>query len=806
MQFNNWIIYLLLAVVLVLIIILYWRLSTPSTANIEGFSSNNEKLGKIKSHNFNDFTIWTNRITAFLSTTPVAPISFWSPKLTTPATTGYFKLGDTLSTNNTYSKPTTDTILVKGDTIQPDSYNLLTKITNPALDNFTPDQYNYYTDLVSNITNFDDLSAISAQYSSILTLLTDMQDSIRNNMVTNVLSNIAVYRYYGPYPGQQRYTGTHINYNFNDGILANLEQNNSNLSIDGYFGNDLYSGPNLAQQLKLTKSLFNDIINGQTNTEGNPTITSPIPTYSNNTYSGDYVAVFPMGFKISYNVQNNDGTYNPIITISTPPEQINASASNNNSINSSINIKPNIPLNITDVTGIKINQNIVDYPISIPLSNLISMYDVRKTIKNVIYNLSNSINKILIDELEKSFDSIENYLQKVNITYHNYLNVVTCNKGTADAWRWSAPSFPYVLGGGEYQTNSTFISVDNALKSSVIDKVNTINFDWDIQNNIVLDFGLFLNKISNYVDILQQLATSKIAEIPLAIYQPVCSNPNYQALGDVVVNRLEDINNQNEYPTLACIPNTCVKDVRRWKLTDIVYENANPYFAIFYNPYTGTFKTTTTKGDLPDGMVQKVVSCIEGCKAVDKLVKSDQCAKEIAKYNKDVVSETPVVDTSATDEEDGYYLDRISRRENQLQTIKDGLNIIKLRSDQADSIAKAKSRQALQSYLDKQGANIDTVRSRLEKEGDTTVLNVKIPPHYKVDVVNKILDAVKNSNLPNKDDIIARIIASQRGKSHIVSKDDLNARMDDILSHCPDVNPNLIKKSVINSLCVGCNI
>ena len=99
--------------------------------------------------------------------------------------------------------------------------------------------------------------------------------------------------------------------------------------------------------------------------------------------------------------------------------------------------------------------------------------DILKKIKQHLININTSI-------ILNSQENIKKEQNKL-IKYHNYLNIVTCTKD-------SSP-YPWILGGGELQSNSVNITVDKNFKSTVIDKVNTINFDWDIQDNIALDFG-----------------------------------------------------------------------------------------------------------------------------------------------------------------------------------------------------------------------------------------------------------------------------------------------------------------------------
>ena len=743
-----------------------------------------------------------------LSNNLVSPISFWAPNLKTNKNIGYLKLGDTISTDNNFIPPTNELVVVKGDTLPPSSYTKIAQISNPTLDSLSPTQRNNYISLMTNIKNSNNTNAISAAFSNILNILPSMQDSIRANMLQKVLSNIAVYRYssvvYGwgdfyltnfyKYHGNvQHNTGEVMpnddfiqNYNFLTDVTNNGSRKYSNW----------YSGTWKAGFIQIPNNYSSIIQTGQKDDSNNSTLITHTDNFTSSgvPYGTEYLLVLPMGFSITY---KDDDTNRKITTISTNIESVDFNSVNPNSINTTISSVPQSTIQYNDGNGYTFINTIINQPISIPLNQLISSSDITTAINNAIFSIKEFVNPQLIDQFKNITSSISDYLSSVSVIYNNNVNVVRCVNPARPDEIWN------FINSGKVQ-----ISVDNAFAASVADKINTINFSFDSANatNSVKPFAQFLSKLTDYVDILSTFDPKTVKDIPLVIYRPVSKTPDYVGLGDIVFGAETDLNTVNEYPTLACIPSTCVKDIRRWKSTDMVYENTSPYFAIYYNPYTGTFRTSTVRNQLPDGMVQKVISCIQGCKSVDNLIKSDQCAKQIAKKNSNIIADTPIMDTAALDEEDEYYISKIAQRDNKIGTIKDGIQLLKLRSDQTDSISKAQSRQALQSYLDNQAANINDVRGRLQQDAGHTQVNVNIPANYKIDVVKAVVKTIQNSNLPNKDDIIARIIASQNGKNKLVSKDELNAKMDDVLSHCPEINPNLIKKSVIRNLCYGCNI
>jgi len=172
MEFRNWIIYLLLAVIIVLFILLYWRINKNE---VESFMNEGEILAKQLTTNYQDNSIWSNRITALKSRQLISPISFWSPNLSITNNIGYYKIGDTLSINNFFTAPENETVLVKGDVQEPTRYDNIVNISNQYYNNLTPEQQESYSFLFSNINNFDNLDELKSKLNEILYLLSSQE-------------------------------------------------------------------------------------------------------------------------------------------------------------------------------------------------------------------------------------------------------------------------------------------------------------------------------------------------------------------------------------------------------------------------------------------------------------------------------------------------------------------------------------------------------------------------------------------------------------------------------------------------------
>ena len=67
--------------------------------------------------------------------------------------------------------------------------------------------------------------------------------------------------------------------------------------------------------------------------------------------------------------------------------------------------------------------------------------------------------------------------------------------------------------------------------------------------------------------------------------------------------------------------------------------------------------------------------------------------------------------------------------------------------DKANIVNKEMNKNKLQTYVDTQKRNIDIVMQRLEKDKNSIQTNINIP----IDVLNKILDMIKNLNIPQTE-------------------------------------------------------
>jgi hypothetical protein len=803
--------YLLIALIAILTIILVINLLyRDGDSLVESFDSNtsiNVRLTYKKSLDYTDGLIWSNKLET-LDNNLVFPLSFWNPKLS--GGDGYLMLGDAISLTNTYNAPDHATILVTGDTPAPISYTKIVDIPNPNLDEISAEAFNDYILLINSVKSFskDHLQTMRNLLIDIRDLLPSYRDMLNAQMITQLTSNIQVQRYINIINGQHgEFYMYDTGVNFVDStFLTPLQVNNIMLSC---WGANTCVQPSTAVPKSGTDGYRTyhvlasnvDVITASTsqlNKYNEKSYTWPQP-YSDEASTtkyfsngSDYIVTIPQGCRIIY----TNGSANGIdIAVNTTPNDQGAGGLNSTGVN-----PPSIyDIVINNNPELTFNKHIVHNPIKVSLNTLITSQTLSIKMDAIIAEAGKVASSAFTDVLSGFKTAIAAYVDNGNamVIYNNYVAAVTCKANNYPQYVWDFVNAADI-------NNTIAASTDpNDMHEFIAAKVNTIAYGWDA--SVSADMAQMLRKLSNYVIILDYLMGGDVGNIPLLIYRPEPPHDGYISLGDVVVTRASDVEYINEYPRLACIPATCVKQVRPWKSTDLIYENigSGQYYALYNNPYTGTFKTVTTQGDMPDGMVCKVIACVQGPGEIDKLIKSDKCARKAAEINKNMRDSAPLVNQLAYSAEDEYTLNKIAKRDTNIAAVRKGVDLITAHDAQVDAVNAVTSRRVFDTYLSQQASNIDNLLTNLEKRNDIAV-NLKLPPRF--NMMQVLIDIINKSALRDKEALIARLLASQKGKKQEISPAELKSRLNEALDHCPELNPNMIKKSVINSICYGCNI
>jgi hypothetical protein len=311
------------------------------------------------------------------------------------------------------------------------------------------------------------------------------------------------------------------------------------------------------------------------------------------------------------------------------------------------------------------------------------------------------------------------------------------------------------------------------------------------------DFTIFLNDLQN----------NTIKNLPLKIYKPIPPK-GYLSLGHIfcnLQNQLDDIKISDVAGNgTCCVPENCVKEMRDWNISDKMFEyNKNgTYWAIYYNPYTGTFISTNTN-NFPDGKVCKVVACVKKCTAIDDLQKADDCIRNY--YNMNKTHSVKLAPDLVSDTEEEYYLNKVKTQSDTITKLYKRANGMQLDMDKATIVTAEMNKNKLQKYVDTQKRNIDIVTQRLIDDDDKIQTNVNIP----LDVLNNILNMIKNNKKlspQQKDDLTNKLLDNKKlADANLITKGDYDNNLNKILSNCPDYDlTGLVKKEIVSSVCYGC--
>jgi len=314
-----------------------------------------------------------------------------------------------------------------------------------------------------------------------------------------------------------------------------------------------------------------------------------------------------------------------------------------------------------------------------------------------------------------------------------------------------------------------------------------------------------LNNVSLVSYLSNKISENRLDLFSLTILEPVPPT-GYTALGHIFINSNDDLKTIKANKCVACVPTTCVKEIRDWQMTDMVfeYQNNDNYFNIFYNPYIGTF-IGGSKSGLPAGKVCKVVACVKPCSIVDDIIKADKCARNFQQMSKSITAKNPLTSNLATDEQDQYYLNKIAQQSQRIAMLKNKAADIQIQADKVDIVNSEYNKSKLQKYVDTQERNIGLVMGQLEKGKNSIDIDMNIP----LNVINYIIDLIAKSNMSNDDkqDILNTIAKNKTlSDNGIITGAMYRQNMNKLLKTCQDYDLNgFVRKDVAEQVCYGCS-
>lgn len=311
--------------------------------------------------------------------------------------------------------------------------------------------------------------------------------------------------------------------------------------------------------------------------------------------------------------------------------------------------------------------------------------------------------------------------------------------------------------------------------------------------------------LSNFINFNNAIKNKTLSYLPLQIYEPIAPN-GFVTLGHIFCNTNMDFYKINTSNSVACVPQECIKEMREWQTSDKVFEyskTGDKYWAIYKNPYVGTFIAVNRPG-LPAGKISKVVACVKKCTAVEELEKNDDCSRKYNQLNKSIMKNVIEMPDIVGSTEESIYLDKIKNHAKMISNLKSRAQQMQLDVDKAEIVTNEMNKRKLQDFVDKQKFNIDFVTRRLENDKNKIETNINIP----LEDLNRLLQLIRNLPMDEiqKQEIISSIIKNKTLlDKNIITLSDYNANVNKILESCPQYDfTGLVRKDLVGDVCYGC--
>ena len=801
----------ILLLIVILLRFLYIRLysnslqtiSNRNNTTIENFDINNgdaiDLLSKLKTNAINPIDPsllgtavikpWTTKIYNMQSDNQkLKAIALYQPNLLIK-NIQYCKLGDMICQNDDYSPPSSShyTLLIKkssSDYKPPIDYDLIVNFEGEIVN---ANYYNYESYITDSSVQ-DSISSILpniANCSNVFTTINNFIDTnktiLQSNLANIIEKKIVILVNNSPYN------------------ILNLINTNNPITLPVPDNQKIYT-------FKIPAGISGDFISNEYDSETGFNDTDPInipfniPSILDSLQSTDksqIASYVPTTSFVNINYTNiSIETYKNNLIINLLP------------INKIINI---IKTLCDDINAIylKINNSIF-----LKSLNLVNNIQNVKTILNHITKFTSFISNY------SDINNITIYENKELKTYVDTILNVKCGESTVLGITLSIFhkfGFDYHLSYVTFSDNNLIYSRDDSRKINFL-QLNAFNNNFidnlsqnSLNVNLFSSYSSIINaavpNITDFTSFIDGLKTKTIKNLPLKIYSPVAPE-GYVSLGHIFCNiqsQLDAIKiNDAAGKGACCVPKHCVKEMREWSSSDKIFEyNQNSvYWALYYNPYIGTFISTSTD-KLPDGKVCKVVACVKKCTAIDELKKADDCIRKYANMSKK--HSVKIAPDLVADTEEGYYLDKVKAQSDTITQLYKKANRMQLDIDKATIVNAEMNKNKLQTYVDTQKRNIDIVTQRLVEDANTIETNVKIP----LDVLNSLLDMIrKNKKLSRKQKtvLIDKLLDNEKlADANLITKGDYDNNLNKIMSNCPDYDlSGLVKKDVVSSVCYGC--
>jgi len=797
-KMGNILMFLMLSISIILIIRF---LDSPYRNNKEttqeNFQNAIDLLSRIKSNNSQEiadpqsadleYTInpWTTKLYNLKSTEPIAKIGFYKPHLFIN-NEKYCKLGDMISLNANYLPPqTTDyTVLIKkigSDIKSPVSYNQIVSFGNSNI----PGIYYEYDKFITGTNNFTNIITNLNDSIMSLNVLNNLLRTNEQIMKPRIIKNIneQVKLKIGnsndipisvlinePVSGNNNILSVNVNdstqviipFGINTNVLLKNGEN-----IDLYFdidNIDIFRKNTKKDILNVLKGniLFSQLKESESPENNNIIIENGKILIINLIMGSDFINYMKNLCTSIYTILNqaNNPEFIKYLNLADSPQNVNKLLSALSTIGSS---------------NMQANEN---------MNNLINS-DGMEIIKaygntNPETLLGSVINIVMTETVEYYFPVLKFRFNELIKPITNNTTKINANLNNVQSFMVKSASFKLVSSSNIKLNNNS--ESYRKITNEILPRLGQLTGFQNALDNDIIDF------------------------FPLQIYEPVAPD-GYKSLGHVFCNVTNDLYKIKTSDNIACVPAHCVKDIRAWNSSDKVFEynKQGTYWAVYKNPYTGTFISVNKAGDFPPGKVCKVVACVAKCNVVDELIKADDCARKYANMNKKVMDNITDTPDLVSDLEDEIYLEKIKRQSDNITRLRTKAQHLQIDIDKAAIINEQANKRTLQNYVDTQGRNINLVAGRIEQDKNKIDLNVNIP----LDAINNILNMIRNIpeiSQNEKQRLVNKIMETAIAKNqNIITQGQYDANLNTILRSCPEYDlTGLVKRSLVGDVCYGC--
>lgn len=317
------------------------------------------------------------------------------------------------------------------------------------------------------------------------------------------------------------------------------------------------------------------------------------------------------------------------------------------------------------------------------------------------------------------------------------------------------------------------------------------NQNYNSLNNKIKKFIYFIDKIDDTQINFYKIKNNKIPD-------------KHISLGDIaILNKFNNTSRLKILKKFTTIPIHCFKEIRDWEETDKIFEQQEPYLAIFKNNYTNTFKVVNKKNTLPEGKVGMILPCPDHDYHIDNLIDDNNKAiLKCRKYN-NMKQNNPLLTYSAKDDPINVNLNKkIYNQEKKITMLKEYADRLREENNKGVIINREYNRSRLNNYLQNQKNSLDNAVDKLIDSNNKVDINI----NYKIQLLDKITDYIieaSNQEIPfEKKKVLVKKV--QDVKKMSLHGDNAEEKIEEILQECPTFNMEGYFKR--DPPCLGCTI